>query len=96
VKVLEELILPALEELPQARSMGRSADAPLFGAGSPLDSIGLVTLLVDVEGRIEEKLGLSVTIADEKAMSRSASPFRTLGSLAQYVGELIGHPDHRN
>lgn len=100
MKVLEELIVPALDDLAAsvhaAREVGRSADSILFGPGSPLDSIGLVTLLIDVEARIEEKLGISVTIADEKAMSRSRSPFRTLGSLAEYVGELLGHPHHRN
>lgn len=96
MNVLQELIVPALDELPAARTLGRSADAPLFGPGSPLDSIGLVTFLVELEARIEEQLGISITIADEKAMSRERSPFRTLGALADYVEELIGHGHHRN
>lgn len=32
---------------------------------------------------------LSITIADERALSRKRSPFRTLESLAAYVDELL-------
>ena len=50
-------------------------DSKLFGGDSPLDSMALVNLLVDLEELIEDDFGISTTLADEKAMSRRTSPF---------------------
>ena len=65
-----------------------NADTPLMGSGRVVDSIGLVTLIVDVENRVAEQTGQSVSLMDDRAMSQTRSPFRTVGSLAEYVTEL--------
>jgi acyl carrier protein len=64
-------------------------DTPLFGRQGLLDSMGLVTLVIAVEQAIEDELGVSVSLADAKALSQRASPYRTVGSLAEYAGGLI-------
>jgi len=61
----------------------------LFGPGSLLDSLSLVSLIVDIEQRLQEKLDISIAIADERAMSLEKSPFRTIGTLAEYVQFLV-------
>lgn len=61
----------------------------LLGGQSPLDSIGLVTLIADLEGDIQREFGKSVTLADEKAMSRTLSPFRKVGTLVDYIDEKL-------
>jgi acyl carrier protein len=61
----------------------------LVGYESILDSLGLVALLVDLEQRLEEEYSLSLTLADERAMSQRNSPFRTVQSLTNYVCLLI-------
>jgi acyl carrier protein len=65
------------------------ADTPLFGRHGLLDSMGLVTLVVAVEQAIEDELGLSVSLADERALSQRTSPYRTVGTLADYAGMLL-------
>ena len=65
-----------------------NSDTPLMGSGRVVDSIGLVTLIVDVENRVAEQTGQSVSLMDDRAMSQTRSPFRTVGSLAEYVTEL--------
>jgi acyl carrier protein len=75
-----ELKNPALE---QADGQTR-----LFGETAALDSIGLVTLIVDLEEDIRVATGKTVTLADEKAMSRLTSPFRRVDLLAEYVVEV--------
>jgi acyl carrier protein len=60
-------------------------DTHLLGGQSPLDSIGLVTLIADLEGDILAATGKSVTLADEKAMSLTLSPFRKVGTLIAYI-----------
>lgn len=62
-------------------------EAPLFGKEGKLDSLGLVNLILAVEERISNELDLNITLADERAMSRKNSPFRTVQSLADYVAE---------
>ncbi len=64
-------------------------ETPLFGERGHLDSLGLVSLVVAVEEAIEDRLGVSISLADERAMSQARSPFRTIGSLAEYAGTLV-------
>jgi len=66
----------------------KSSHTALLGQGSKLDSLGLINLIVAVEQNVEDKFGITITLADERAMSQEASPFRTVGSLADYI-EII-------
>ena len=62
---------------------------PLIGPQSVLDSLKLVTLIVDLEQRLDEDYALSLILADERALSRKHSPFRTVASLSDYIHQLI-------
>ena len=42
-----------------------SEDTHLIGGNSPLDSIGLVSLIVEVEEQVNDRLGLNLTLADD-------------------------------
>jgi acyl carrier protein len=61
----------------------------LLGASSPIDSIALVSLIADIEGRVAAEFGREVVLADERAMSAMRSPFRTAGTLAAHVKALV-------
>ena len=61
----------------------------IFGDEGILDSMGLVNLVVALEERINDDYNISITLVDERAMSRSKSPFRTVGDLAKYIQELL-------
>jgi len=65
-----------------------SATAPLFGSASPLDSIGLVALLLDIEEAFET-LGRPIVLSDDRAVSQKRSPFRSVASLVDYIARLI-------
>lgn len=60
-------------------------DTVLVGNDAVLDSLGVVQLIVEVEQRVEQAHGISVTLANDKAMSQRNSPFRTVGVLAEHV-----------
>ena len=66
-------------------------DAPLFGSGSPLDSMALVTLTMDVEDAFADH-GVEVCLSDSRAMSRKQSPFRTVATLVQFIEDQMGKP----
>jgi acyl carrier protein len=72
-------------ELGRPQLAEASSDVHLLGGQSPLDSIGLVTLIADLEGDIQKEFGKTVILADEKAMSLTLSPFRKVGTLIDYI-----------
>ena len=75
--------------LPPEQHVSKAPDAALLGEASTLDSMGLVNLIVLVEEKVQDHQGLAVSLVDERAMSREKSPFRTVGSLAGYVEEVV-------
>lgn len=85
---ISDLVLRAIERVNMARKpearLAVSPDAPLFGDGSPLDSLGLVSLLIDVEEALQDR-GMQVTLSDARAMSQSNSPFRSVPALVAYI-----------
>ncbi len=93
VPQLCELVVDCLEDvLTEREGHSRPALGPttrLVGADSVLDSLGLVTLIVDIEDRLRSHHGISVTLADDRAMSRTKSPFRTVQSLAEYTNSIL-------
>jgi hypothetical protein len=69
--------------------INKGEDLRLFGGESLLDSLGLVSLIVQIEEEIEDKYNLSVVLADEKAMSRRTSPFAKVSYLVDYIFEIL-------
>jgi D-alanine--poly(phosphoribitol) ligase subunit 2 len=76
-------------QLPSGKTITKSPDAILFGESGSLDSLGLVNLIVSLEDEVQMCLGISILLADERAMSQRKSPFRTVASLTDYVCALI-------
>jgi acyl carrier protein len=84
-----EIVIESLNEVfaqtgaPPPAGLGE--DTVLVGTEPVLDSLGVVQLIVEVEQRVEQNHGISVTLANDKAMSARNSPFRTVGVLADHV-----------
>lgn len=89
---IEGIVLAAMT----AANLGRdadsqlriAADARIFGQGSPLDSLGLVGLLVDIEDALRDQ-GVDVELSDARAMSQTRSPFRDVPALVSYIDGLV-------
>jgi len=65
------------------------SDSNIYGENTLFDSLEFVNLIVSVEQIIEEDYNMSITLADERAMSQKHSPFKTIGSLADYIEMLL-------
>src|SRR6187402_2704242 len=76
-------------ELPPDRQLIKAPETRLLGSQSVLDSMQLVSLIVTIEREVEDAFGDALTLADERALSMEASPFRSIRSLADYIGVLI-------
>ena len=88
-----QAIFDAIDEVnafhPPEQELEKSVNTILFGESGRLDSLGLVNLIVAAEQRLEDLYGLSLTLADERAMSQRNSPFRTVAALADYISEIL-------
>jgi hypothetical protein len=49
----------------------------------------LVSLIVTTEREIEDAFGVTLTLANDRALSMKTSPFRSIQSLADYIALLI-------
>jgi acyl carrier protein len=76
-------------ELPPDRQLVKVPETRLLASQSVLDSMHLVSLILAVEREIEDAFCITVTLADERALSMNASPFRSIQSLADYIAILI-------
>lgn len=91
-KILE-IVYASIEAINEQRQddegpLQLAEETRFFGRKSKLDSLGLVTLIIEIEQRLADELGLLVSLTDEKAMSQERSPFRDVSSLVDYICSL--------
>lgn len=83
---LVESNLRELNEELQYESLAQiDNETAVFGAEGGIDSLSLVRLVVELEAQVNERFGKTVALADEAAMSSRRSPFRTVGSLVDFI-----------
>lgn len=84
-----EIIYAALrslnEELDEDKRVALAPDTKLFGPEASLDSLSLVSVIVDVETGVADDLGKMISLTDDKAMNQEVSPFSDVTALANYI-----------
>jgi acyl carrier protein len=87
------IVFDALEslnqELDEAERVAIGPTTPLFGPDATLDSLSLVSVIVDVETALTVQWGAPISLTDDRAMSREISPFDDVGTLTDYILELL-------
>jgi acyl carrier protein len=76
-------------QLPEDQTLEKSLDTVLLGESGKLESIDLVNILVATEENIEEAFDVPVSITDERAVSEKNSPFTTIGTLSDFISNLL-------
>jgi acyl carrier protein len=74
---------------PDSKPIRKAPDTPLYGSESALDSLGLINLIVAVEQRVEQRLRVPITLADDRALSQEVSPFSSVQALVDYIDKLL-------
>jgi acyl carrier protein len=89
---VEEIILAALadvnDEQPDDEKFEVAPGTALFGPDAEIDSLSLVSLIVDVETALNVDFDLPVSLTDDRAMTREVSPFTDVQALKDYILEL--------
>lgn len=90
---VEEQILAILteinESLPEEEQISVSRDTVLFGNGALIDSLSLVSLIVDLETKLSMDFDKEIVLTDDRAMTRKISPFENVQTLKDYILELV-------
>lgn len=91
-----ECIYRALRSLNEERGADEQIeigpDTCLFGESAALDSLSLVSVVVDLETLVSDTFGRFVSLTDDRAMSRQPVPFTDVGALKDYLMELLSEP----
>jgi acyl carrier protein len=93
---VQDIVLHALETLNDERDPGDELvvgpQTRLFGADAELDSLSLVSVIVDVEEAVSTASGRAIALTDDRAMSQEVSPFTDVDALTSYVVQLLAEP----
>jgi acyl carrier protein len=93
---VEAIIFAALnnvnDELPEDQRIVVTDATVLFGVDAEIDSLALVSIVVDVESALDREFGLDIALADEDAMDRPVPPFANVQTLKEYILERAEQP----
>ena len=83
------------DTLPEDQQFSVSNETVLFGDNSKIDSLSLVSVIVDLEGVFSSEYDFDISLTDDRAMTREISPFDNVASLVDYIHEIISE-DQKN
>ena len=90
---IQAIILQALKNINEERGPDEQLkidlNTSLFGADAVLDSLSLVSVIVDVESAVSKQAGQEISLTDDRAMSQEISPFSDVNTLTAYIELLI-------
>jgi acyl carrier protein len=73
------------EEFDEGQKIPLAPDTKLFGGDALIDSLSLVSVIIDVESGASEALGFNVVLTDDRAINEPVSPFTSPDALANYI-----------
>jgi acyl carrier protein len=90
---VQNVIFQALTALNQERGADEQIeigpDTALFGPDAVLNSLELVSVMVDIETTAADEFGQSVSLTDDEAMGRDPVPFVSVSALTEYILEVL-------
>ncbi|MBF0625364.1 MAG: hypothetical protein HQL82_11235 [Magnetococcales bacterium] len=89
---IEDLVLAAVRNALDMKGQptdGLDGATTLLGERAVIDSIALVTLIVELEEAILERFGQEVILAGDGDVLGDQSPFRTVAGLVAHIGGLL-------
>lgn len=87
--LVAEAIAELNQQLPPRQRLDVVGEAPLYGDGGPLDSLGLVNLIVGVEEKVTAAFGHTPNLADETLLAGPDNPFRDVSALVAHVAAAL-------
>jgi hypothetical protein len=93
MNTLEAIIYPVVDVIEGTLAPGhefhKDPQTILFGLDAPLDSVSLLTFITGVEEQAQIVTGRDIKLLTPEVMALEESPFRSLGSLAAYLDDVL-------
>ena len=90
---VQTILLLALQNINDERGPDEQLEVDLntrlFGTDAVLDSLSLVSVIVDLEAAISDASGRDISLTDDRAMSQAVSPFSDVSTLTDYILLLL-------
>ncbi len=92
-EIINEIVVNQVKQLndtfPEEQQFEIHENTVLFGYGSKIDSLSLVSIIVDLEMLFSTEYNQEISLTDDRAMAREKSPFTNINTLVDYIYELI-------
>lgn len=87
------IILSSLQERNEERSADQqfevNKEIVLFGTDGVLDSLDLVSTIVDIETALAAEFNRKISLSDDRAMSAEPVPFTSVSTLTDYIMNVL-------
>ena len=84
-----KIIYEALDLVLDGKKYELDESFVLFGNGAIIDSLDLVSVIVDVESEIGDIADKAIALTDDRALSQEVSPFDSVENLTNYIMILL-------
>ena len=91
----EAIIIEVVQQIADERGIEVAqvdSETVLIGPEAFFDSVGLVSVVMEIEARIDEDFGAEVSLTSDAAMSRERSPLRTISTIREFIMEQVAAP----
>ncbi len=93
INEIQEIVISNVKSLvetfPDNQKIEVNMETVLFGTNSSIDSLSLVSVIVDLESTFSLDHDLDISLTDDRAMTREKSPFDSVASLVEYIDEIV-------
>jgi len=87
---VEEIVFNIIRNNTQDLNIGSiNYNTLLLSEGSAIDSMAIVSIVVDLESELTDAFQKEISLSDDKAMSRKISPYDNVKNLIEYIIELL-------
>ena len=87
--ILYQCIDELNEQLAPEQQLRKAPQTGLFGGSGMLDSLGFVNFVALVEDKCERCFQVALSLTEDGAKQGDASPFETVGELADFIRQLL-------
>jgi len=89
IEIVINQVKSLVDTLPDGQKFDVTRETVLYGENSNVDSLSLVSIIVDLETVFGSEYGLEISLSDDRAMSSPVSPFNSVQNMADYIYELV-------
>ena len=75
------------EQLPPEQRIAKHVGTLLVGSGCALESLTLITLMVEIEEAVNAACGKRLSVLEGALMHKDGAQFSTVGELAKWISE---------